>query len=141
MEVAQGEAAVRAEDRPAAGTERPSQQLDRLRVRRRHRKLVGIGRLAAHAVRPPGPELVSRTLELVEDLDAAGGRDGQAFVELGELQPEQVTVRLELHPSLLRDALVAAEGTGAALPVAARRATDDRYRLSVWIVGHGTSLR
>jgi hypothetical protein len=103
------EATVLAEDGPAAGAEVSSPERDRFGVGRRHRELVCVGRTAAAAVRCWGPQGVARLVEALEHLETLGGQCRELLVGVGELQAEQVALRLELDPVLARDVLGLAE--------------------------------
>lgn len=123
MERAERQTPVHPQDRPTAGAEPPAPELDRLGVRRRHRKLLSIRRLPAYAVGPAGPECVSGVVEAPEYLDPPVRHRCEIPVELRELHPEQVALGLEVDPVLPGNSLDLPERQvlAVALPLLALR--------------------
>lgn len=71
VEGAELEPAVGPQDGPATSTEASAPEFDGLGVGGWHRGLLGVGRLPAGAVGPPGPEGLAGGIEAVQHLDAA----------------------------------------------------------------------
>ncbi|HWJ97265.1 MAG TPA: hypothetical protein VNQ33_03840 [Acidimicrobiales bacterium] len=105
MERSKGQSTVHTQDRPATRPESAAPELDGLRMGRRHRKLLGIGRLPADTMRPAGPQCLPRAVETLEDLDAPGRHRRELLVELRQFHPEHVSLGLELEPILPGNAL------------------------------------
>lgn len=130
---------VHAEDGSARRSEAAPPEFDRFGMGRRHREVLGIGWLAAHAVRPPAPQRFVEFVELVEDRDAAARQLLELPVEVGELHPQDVALGLELAPPLVRDLLALAQRLRAAeaLALLALGAGDDPSHMVVVLVRVG----